>query len=190
VKPPSAEAAIVQHFGMAMTVLSEQLTRLILEAEATLGELISLEERLDTLHSITKREDVALDIERDELLSALLTFFGGNKVQLRALEKNKKILEDVTLYRRAARTHVVGALQTLHGMQAEIEDLRERAATPELSGDNVPAHVHIRSIQNGIERLRDSQIRSRDNKDRAIKHILEGGHVQPEIEPEGRAGAY
>jgi hypothetical protein len=176
-RPPPVEEAIVEHFETAMTVLSEQLSRLVLEAEATLGDLQALEERLDALQDIAKREDSSVQTVRDELLADLWTRIGLNKKEMLALERNEKTLRDLTTYRTAARAHVIGALQTLQSMGAEIEDLRERAATPSLADGRVPADVHIRSIQNGIERLRDSQIRAQDNRKKIVENIVGGPKV-------------
>ncbi|KAK2460962.1 hypothetical protein APHAL10511_007432 [Amanita phalloides] len=148
---------IANMFAETMGVLSSNLARLILEAETNLGNLNTLEERLSTLHDMVIREDIATNEATDELLSDLWTMLGGNRKELKRYKEHLTLLKQVGTYRRKALIQVTGALETLRGMSDEMEDLRERVATPELVGARVPMEVHMESIQNGIKRLQEGR---------------------------------
>jgi hypothetical protein len=121
-------------FTEAMNVLSSSMERLILEAQLSLSNLDKLEERLSTLHELVSREDSSLSSAKSDLLSELWTKLGGNKRQLRGYDKHLFLLKNLSVYRKKALVHVVAALSTLQGMSEDMEDLRERVATPEIVG--------------------------------------------------------
>jgi len=148
---------VAKTFADTMGVLSANLARLILEAESNLANLNNLEEHLSTLHDLVTRENITTVNARDDLLSELWTVFGGNRKELRTFQDHLKLLKDVGSYRKKALVHVTAALETLRSMSDDMEDLRERVATPELIGPSLPMEVHIQSIQNGITRLQEGR---------------------------------
>ncbi|OJA18159.1 hypothetical protein AZE42_12363 [Rhizopogon vesiculosus] len=77
-------------------------------------------------------------------------------------------LKDFGDYRKQAQAHIVAALQTLNSMSKDIEDLRERVDAPELVGGRIPLHVHIWSIQNGLQRLRGIRVRAKEREDKLM----------------------
>ena len=54
----------------------------------------------------------------------------------------------------------------------DLEDLRERVAAPEIVGDHIPIEVHMKSIQSGMERLKEQRIRAREREDQLMNKIL------------------
>ena len=162
-------------FTDAMGVLSANLRRLILEAETNLANLNALEERLSTLHDMVTREGITSTIARDELLSDLWTILGGNRRELKNFNDHLTLLRQLGLFRKKALIHVTAALETLQAMSDDMEDLRERVATPELVGPSIPMEVHIQSIQNGIERLHEGRSKARMIEADAIRRVLETG---------------
>jgi hypothetical protein len=171
--PPSpGEIATKEMFVQAMDVLSTSFERLILEAEVSYSNLEKLEERLTVMHELLTREDQQLNIERDELLAQLWTILGGNKDQVKKFDRNFFVLKNLSSYRKKARIHVISALQTLHAMKEDMDDLRERAAAPELTGSKVPLEVHIRSIAAGLERLKESRAQAKKREDETVNRVL------------------
>lgn len=168
----STKEVVTETFGQAMNVLSSNMERLILEAETSLRNLNSLEEHLSTLHEMVSREDSSLSSEKEELLAELWTKLGGNRKTLRGFEKHLILLKDLSGYRKQALVHVVAALQTLQSMSEDMEDLRERVAAPDLVGSQIPVEVHMKSIRNGLERLREGRIRAKHLSEEAMNRVL------------------
>lgn len=166
---------VAKTFTDAMGVLSANLRRLVLEAEANLANLNELEEQLSTLHDMVTHEGIATTDAREELLSELWTILGGNRKELRNFNDNLQLLKQVGTFRKKALIHVTAALETLHAMSDEMEDLRERVAMPELVGPSIPMEVHIESIQNGIQRLRDGREKAKRIEADAVRHVLQVG---------------
>lgn len=125
-------------FGDAMAVLSHQLQRVRLEGEASLVNLDRLEERLQTLHEIIARENQYVTEEKSELLAQLWTVLGGNRRRLKGINGHLYLLRSIGEYRERARAHVVTTMQALEGMDADMEELRERVAAPEIVGGKIP----------------------------------------------------
>ena len=166
---------MAQTFTDAMGVLSANLNRLILEAEANLANLNSLEEHLVTIYDLVTREDVATKAAKEDLLAELWTVVGGNRKELKNFNGHLKLLQQVGTFRKKALIHVTAALETLRAMSDDMEDLRERVATPELVGTSIPMEVHIASIQNGIERLQEGRDRAKRAEVDTVKRVLEAG---------------
>jgi len=166
---------VAETFTDAMGVLSANLNRLVLEAESNLANLNSLEEHLDTIHDMVTREDMATTAEKDDLLAELWTTLGGNRKEMRNFNDHLKLLKQVGTFRKKALIHVTAALETLRAMSDDMEDLRERVATPELVGPSIPMEVHIESIQNGIERLQEGRDRAKRTEVDTVKQVLEIG---------------
>jgi hypothetical protein len=158
-------------FNDAMDMLSTQISRLVLEAEANIENLNDLEERLSALHELASREVITEKSDREELLAQLWTILGGNRKELKNFNENLAILKNVGTYRNQARLHVTATLQTLQSLSEDMEDLRERVATPGLVGESIPLEVQIQSIQFGLERLKENRMRARRIHDKAVNEI-------------------
>lgn len=169
---PTSEI-VTATFTEAMDSLSNNIGRLIIEAETSHSNLNNLEERLTTLYEIVSREDSSISSEKDEVLAELWTKFGGNKKTLRSFESHLALLKELGKYRKQALVHVVAALQSLQAMSEDMSDLRERVASPELVGSSIPVEVHIKSISNGLERLRAGRIRAKRMEEDAVRRVLE-----------------
>jgi len=155
-----------------MNILSTDMERLIIEAEANIIALNSLGERLSTLHDIISREDITLSSEKADLLAELWTILGFNRKELRNFDQSLLLLRELKTYRQQALIRVVTALQTLHTLSADMEDLRERVARPALTGSTIPVEVHMKSIQFGLERLREGRVRAKELDEAAIRRVL------------------
>lgn len=163
---------IVEAFRGSMDVHADEMARLILEVEVANANLDQLEEDLAVLHELCTREKITLTEKQEELLSQLWTMLGGNRAQRKKFSTNLELLKALGEYRKRAAAHVAAAMQTLQAMGEDMEDLRERVAAPEVVGDHIPIEVHMRSIQNGMERLKDQRIRAREREDQLMNKIL------------------
>jgi hypothetical protein len=160
----------VETFGEAMNILLTDMERLIIEAEANIIALNTLEERLSELHDIISREDLTLSSEKADLLAKLV--LGFNRNELRNFDQSLSLLKELKTYRQQALARVVSALQTLQMMSADMEDMRERVARPAIAGSAIPVEVYMKSIQYGLERLREWRIRAKELDEAAIRWVL------------------
>ena len=168
----SINQVVVETFGEAMNILSTDMERLIIEAEASIIALDTLEERLSTLHDIISREDLTLSSEKADLLAELWTILGFNRNELRNFDQSLLLLKELKTYRQQALARVVTALQILQMMSADMEDIRERVARPAIAGSAIPVEVHMKSIQYGLERLREGRMRAKELDEAAIRRVL------------------
>ncbi|EGO24775.1 hypothetical protein SERLADRAFT_468573 [Serpula lacrymans var. lacrymans S7.9] len=169
---PGTQEVILEVFTDAMETLSRTIARLIVEAEVSLIHLNELQESLHTIHEIVSREDASITAAQSDLLAELWTRLGGNRRALRGMDDRLSLLKDLGSYRQKALAHVVAALQTLHSMSEDMEDLRERVAAPEIVGGRIPLDVHIGSIQSGLERLREGRIKAKEREEKTVRRVL------------------
>ncbi|KAJ7034662.1 hypothetical protein C8F04DRAFT_1100549 [Mycena alexandri] len=163
---------ILSTFEDSMNYLSFTMQGLILEFELNLQNLNKLEEQLSVLHELVSREDGSISSAKSELLGELWTKVGGNRRKLRGYEHHLHLLQGLTEYRKQALVHVVSALQTLTQMSEDIENLRERVTAPELTGSRIPVEVHIKSIQSGLERVKEGRSKAKVRESEALKRII------------------
>ncbi|KIK55146.1 hypothetical protein GYMLUDRAFT_48098 [Collybiopsis luxurians FD-317 M1] len=173
---PSTNEIVLRTFVDAMSVLSNTIEKLIVEAEVQLLNLEQLEERLVVLNEQISREDSSISSAKSELLSELWTILGGNRKTLRRYDSHLKLLNGLGEYRKRALAHVVFALQTLRALSDEMEDIRERVSEPELAGSQIPVEVHMKSIQHGLQRLKDSRVKAKEREEEALKSVLGAEH--------------
>ncbi|KAJ7262747.1 hypothetical protein B0H12DRAFT_306422 [Mycena haematopus] len=170
--PKPKPGLILSTFEDSMNYLSFAIQGLVLEFELNLQNLNKLEEQLSVLHELVSREDGSISSAKSDLLGELWTKVGGNRRRLRGYEHHLQLLKGLTEYRKQALVHVVSALQTLTQMSEDIENLRERVAAPELSGSRIPVEVHIRSIQNGLDRVKEGRTKAKVKESEALRKIM------------------
>ncbi|THU91495.1 hypothetical protein K435DRAFT_759125 [Dendrothele bispora CBS 962.96] len=168
----STEEVVLKTFTEAMNVLSGNIERLIIEAEAQRVHLEKLEEHLTVIHELVSREDSHISAARAELLAYLWTHLGGNRKEMKGYDDHLRLLKGLADYRKRALIHVVSALQTLHALSDDMEDIRERVTGPQLTGGQIPLDVHMRSISIGLERLQQSRINAAKKEEEALNKVL------------------
>ncbi|OJT02448.1 hypothetical protein TRAPUB_7015 [Trametes pubescens] len=169
--PPSQDL-VVAAFRDSMDVHAAEMRRLVLELDVSEKNLDRLDVHLGALHDLCTRENVGLTTVREDLLAELWTILGGNKRRLRGIDGNLELLRDLGEYRKRAAAHVAAAKQTIMAMGEDMEDLRERVAAPDIVGDRIPVEVHMRSIQSGLERLKEDRIKAREREEQLMNRIL------------------
>lgn len=137
------------------SAIEEQIVELILEATNLLKILHNLDDRLDLIASISQRDGVRIEGTQDVLLGQLWSRLGGNRAEKKRYAAQLGLLDDVGRYRKLAIAHVSRTVLKLQAIAANLEDLRERVARPEVVGirAELPLEMHIREIMMGVERL-------------------------------------
>ncbi|KAH9944839.1 hypothetical protein B0H21DRAFT_862196 [Amylocystis lapponica] len=169
---PQTDEIIMQSFQRSMGIATQQIARLILQAEQIMYTLEKMEEQMVQLKGQLSLEDTSITGAKDELLAALWTKLGGNRRELRDYDNHIGLLRIMGTFRTHALAHVSVALQSLQSLSAELEELRDRVATPQLVGDGIPVEVYVRAIRSGVERLQDSKMRARERENEIIRRVL------------------
>ncbi|KAH8728346.1 hypothetical protein GQ44DRAFT_702176 [Phaeosphaeriaceae sp. PMI808] len=153
---PTLQQRIFDQYLKHVSQNKEEITRLIETAQALLQVLQNLDERLDTIHSISTNDDQTITKNQDELLSYLWTKLGGNSASVKSNAKQLNLLGNISAYRKKALKHVSETLLKLQEIQAELENLRDGVAAPEVLGwrSGVPISYHVDLIEKGVDRLR------------------------------------
>ncbi|KAI6165793.1 hypothetical protein EDD17DRAFT_1553260, partial [Pisolithus thermaeus] len=150
----------------------QSIARLIVEAEVSRQNLDQLEADIASLHDMITHEKMHTNAEKGSILDKPWTTLGGNKQKLREFDNRLALLNDLSVYRKQARAHVMAALHTLHAVRDDLEDLRERVAAPGIIGGEVPIQVLIESIKNGLERLKEGRTRAREIRNETWKRAF------------------
>jgi hypothetical protein len=166
---------ITEKFTDSLNVLASELTRLIIEAEINIANLDELEVKLGVFYDTMMEEDRSLKSAKSELLATLWTKLGGNKRHIRNMDDHMSLLKNMGLYRKKALAHIVVALQTLNGLSAEMEELKDRVAAPEVVGSKIPVQVHIKSIEEGLERLKEEKLKAKERREELFEKVLIDG---------------
>lgn len=185
VRGPAATAAerkeIEGMWYQATGMMESTVRKLIIEAEANMVALDKLEGQLDMINEMVLREDSRIRAQAEEILGELWTMLGGNRKILNNFRTHRVLLNDIRVYRKRALAHVSSTLVQLQQLSADLDDLRQRVATPALAGEEsgIPLEVHIGSMQKGTERLMEGRKRSREREEAYLQKILSEGADRP-----------
>ncbi|KAF1944621.1 hypothetical protein EJ02DRAFT_501278 [Clathrospora elynae] len=178
VAPPlTLQQRIFDQYVLHVGKNKEEITRLIEQAQALLLVLNNLDGRLGTIFEIATGDDQTITQNQEELLGSLWTKLGGNRSDVKANRKSLNLLQNISAYRKKAVMHVSETLLKLQEIQAELENLREGVAAPEVLGyrDEVPLTYHLELIEKGVERLRISRGESMKVESETYKNLMRGG---------------
>ena len=175
----ATERNLLERYLGHTSAVEEQIAGLIQEAQALLTILQNLDDRLDVIAGIVERDGVNLKGSRDELFALLWTKLGGNRSSVKKLNSEIRLLKEVSIYRKTAWAHVSGTLLKLQTIGAQLEDLRERVAAPEVVGvqiggkGQIPLRMHIENIQSGVDRLETSRGEQRRIEGENYRKVLD-----------------
>lgn len=157
--PPTLQQRIFDQYILHISKNKEEITGLIETAQALLLVLNNLDERLSTIYDMATHDDHTITRNQEELLSSLWTKLGGNRKDVSSNKKQLNLLKNIGAYRKKALMHVSETLLKLQEIQAELENLREGVAAPEVLGhrDEVPLSFHLNVIEAAVERLRGAR---------------------------------
>ena len=154
----STREAAVKMFILSMDTASNHASRLCKEAEVSMRHLTRLEEHLSILYDMVHQENRGLTAAREDILAELWTCLRKNGGVFGEVDLSLSLLKNTNKYRKQALAHTVTILRTLHALEGGMEELRAKVAGPDIAGDCVPTEVHVKSIKEGVERLKRRQI--------------------------------
>lgn len=170
------EARLLDQYILHTQAIAGEITRLTTEAQALLYVLQNLEDRLETIHEIALREDLAAQGNKDDLLAHLWTMLGGNRAKLHKYNDQLRLLRQVGEYRKNAYMHVSNMIVKLQAMGSELESLRERVGSAEIerdAGAEVPLRAHVESIEMGVDRLEKARDAARGLEGGTLRKVLD-----------------
>lgn len=164
---------------------------------ATTDILNRLESQLLIIHEIVSREEGNTKLKREEIVSNymshrypandfiqladLWTYVGANRANLSNFANHRNLLSQVANYRSAAAVQVGGTLVQLEKLASDLDDLRERVATPLLAEEaSIPLEVHIMTLRKGVDRLSEKRRGARQREEQVLRRIMEGAQY-PEL---------
>ncbi|KAG9290902.1 hypothetical protein G9A89_011052 [Geosiphon pyriformis] len=154
-----------------MSLVENDLRRMILVGQETLGSLADLDTMLLSIHELTAQEKTLQSLEYNRLLAQLWSFLGGNIEKKAIFRENLDLLQQLDFKRRHAVGQIQATLYSLTSFQLDLEELREQVVIPTLI--DIPVEIHIENVGKGIERLRNSRV--------AMKSIDNGSSAKGEI---------
>lgn len=171
------ESKLLDQYIQHTRIVSEEIEKLVTEAQALLGVLQNLEDRLEIIHGIAYRDNMHAQVSKDEILSQLWTLLGGNRAALGKYNKQLSLLRQVGEYRKMAWAHVSGTILKLQAMGTELEELRERVGSAELLRHraDIPLAVHLESIRLGVGRLEQGREAARELEKKYLDRVLDRG---------------
>ncbi|PSN66893.1 hypothetical protein BS50DRAFT_573678 [Corynespora cassiicola Philippines] len=156
---PSLQKAVFEQYTMHLSRVAEEIRVLIVQSFALLQLLEELHHRLSIIAEIAQRDQGIVLKDKDEVLSWFWTRLGGNKANLRSHENSLRLLREVGVYEKRARTHVADTLLKLQKIAANLESLGESVAAPELGGyaSGLPLHYYMEVIGGCLDRLDEAR---------------------------------
>lgn len=185
------ERALRDKYIEHTTLLSERISSLILEANAILRQLGQAESHLTLIYEISTRSSQSIKSKRDQIMYTLWTLIGANSRTLESLNGQLSLLRHVDAQRSAAVAQLAALVVDLERIEANLADLRDRVAEPEVASrgglaGSVPLSVHVETIDRGVERLEDARKRIRAVENERIREALARGAVRDERLLEGK----
>jgi len=159
------EQALVVVYKMVTGELALRFEELILADDSVLHELDYLERLYTRFYRLMVVETNSIDATKEVLLGALWTSLGGNKGVIGKVNKKLELLNSMKDYRKEAVVRVNAAKETVQAEQFSLENLRQRVATPLLSGDDILIEAHMSKINAGIERMASEMSRAQEKED-------------------------
>ncbi|EUC59805.1 transmembrane protein, putative, partial [Rhizoctonia solani AG-3 Rhs1AP] len=135
----------IWHQGIQL--LDHTLRKLIHEAQDNVGTLQRLEERLNNIEDMVSTEQHDIDSQESELKRQWFReTLGLNAEQRQSNSASLGLLTVVKDDRKRALKHVTGALLKLKQMSNDLDDFREKVATPmvTISSSHIPVEKHTK----------------------------------------------
>lgn len=139
-------------------MLESNLKTLVDQGEILLAAMNNLAVQHHAIYEEIIRESNGISHERAEVMASLWSKLGGNAAQLKGFKANAQLLRKIGTYEARARGYVEDTLIQLQQMTAELEELRQRVATPLIGKSSpIPLKVHMRALAKTVERLQRKQ---------------------------------
>ncbi|KHN98914.1 uncharacterized protein MAM_03376 [Metarhizium album ARSEF 1941] len=179
---PFSERMILDKYIEHTGLVSERISTLILEAQAVLRLLTKAEDHLGGIYDITSRTSASVSSRREEILWNIWTLVGANSRSLKRLSQQLSLLQQVDSQRSTAVDQVSELILELESIQANLGDLRDQVAEPQLVSESrtvyIPLSVHIETIDRGVDRLQAARRRIQAAEDDRVRDAMSRGGLR------------
>ncbi|KAF2638416.1 hypothetical protein P280DRAFT_471513 [Massarina eburnea CBS 473.64] len=182
IAPPSTiDELIFDRYVTHLSQIKEEILTLIDIATALKQVLKGLEAQLDVVGDTVIHDNIKISKNHDELLSSLWTFFGGNRSNRKANERQLILLGHILKYKNSALDHVSSTLSKLQEIAIGLDHLSADVGRPEVLGyrGDTPLRYHIEIISKSLEGFRDLRGErlgdERDSVRRAMERLSADG---------------
>lgn len=159
---PKRQDVVTKTFGATIDILTSSLEQLIFEAERN---DIRLQEVLDIMDEIRDTLGKEMGNFENKKISA------KNKKSLLGAERNVNLLKDLNKQSKEGRQRIHSSLFVLRELSEELEVLRAKVAEAEVL-QMLSVKEHIKSIGEGLERLKQWRIRADRMQQEKMKILL------------------
>ena len=143
-KTSEGAASLTPVFYSSTAALANEFADILVEAAKTVTALDVLENQLVRIHAASIQDQVLASTGLNDVLSELWTKLGGNGHRIKDLERRSEVLKNLDAYRRLAVAHVAATVQTLVGIEEELNQLmRKLRHDGEVAALYLPLEVHI-----------------------------------------------
>lgn len=141
-------------FSATFSLVSQQVSDLILGSQSCLGQLMKLERDLTLLSEAVSREHWQISREKFQLEGTIWATIGFRSTQLHELHNHLELLRNLHTYQSRASLHVMRSVQTLEGIEADMSLLHARVTAPIVSSAQFfSPEAQLRSIFPAVQRL-------------------------------------
>ncbi|CAB4484297.1 unnamed protein product [Rhizophagus irregularis] len=141
---------LARAYNQIMSLIENDLKRMILVGQDALGSLADLDEMLIAIHDLATHDKKTI------------------------IRRNLELLKNLDKHRHTAVSQIQTTLYSLTSFQLDMEELREQVSR--LSIIEMPVEVHIESIGKGIERLRNSKVALKSGGDTKISKLIDSSN--------------
>ncbi|KAH8991828.1 hypothetical protein EDB83DRAFT_2325377 [Lactarius deliciosus] len=125
----------------------------ILEALAVVGDATTAHARRLVMHGLLAVEGAAVKWEKEEIISKMLTFFGGYRGALRILEGRGADLHYINNLWREARDSLSLGIHAFNGVQSDLTALSEHQTGPKTARLHVPVDKQDSNFKGWVGRI-------------------------------------
>ncbi|KAK3945391.1 hypothetical protein QBC46DRAFT_372108 [Diplogelasinospora grovesii] len=177
-----AEEKVLDDYVRHLDNVAERIKYLIRTGHVVMKHLESAEAYLKTLETLTGMSGMALEKEKDKVLSVLYRFLGGGP-DMERLGKQLATLNNVNSMRYKAADLVKTVLRELTGVMNSLQDLREQAVTPRLLKNadprarvrQPPLSEHVARLNESLVQLAKAREKMRSEEDETMIQVNIGG---------------
>jgi hypothetical protein len=148
-----AEQAIMGALAISADATTAHARRLVAHGESVCHGLRSLESIALDISSLLAAEGAAVEREKEEINSSMLTSFGRHRGALRILEGRLADLHRISHLWMEAWDSLSLGIYTFNGVRSDLTALSENQSGPKIARLHLPAHEQDRSFKGWVRRL-------------------------------------
>jgi hypothetical protein len=153
-----AEQAILGALAISGDATTAHARRLVAHGESVYHSLRFLEAIALEISSLLAAEGAAVEREKEEINSRILTIFGWHRSALRILDGRVSELHRINHLWMEARDSLSLGIHTFNGVRSDLTALSEHQSGPKAARLHLPADEQDRSLKGWVGRLKARRV--------------------------------